>query len=101
MFSFYLSVCFVLLLYHTFNSEADSRFVTSFNLNLICNVHTNIFSVETKRCVQETRRLYMQKLDEVSKLQKNFVASIAQQKKNVKELSKSLRKWVTCFSQSV
>uniref|UniRef100_A0A8C2ALF9 Zgc:103681 n=1 Tax=Cyprinus carpio TaxID=7962 RepID=A0A8C2ALF9_CYPCA len=35
--------------------------------------------------LQETHRLYLQKLEEVSKLQKSFAASIARQKKNLKE----------------
>lgn len=43
-------------------------------------------------CVQETHRLYLQKLEEVSKLQKSFAASIARQKKNLKENLKSLTK---------
>ncbi|XP_065137511.1 transmembrane protein 120A-like [Paramisgurnus dabryanus] len=42
--------------------------------------------------IQETHRLYIQKLDEVSKLQKNFAASIARQRKNIKDLSKTLKK---------
>ncbi|KAA0701870.1 Transmembrane protein 120A [Triplophysa tibetana] len=42
--------------------------------------------------IPETRRLYMQKLNEVSKLQKNFVTSVAGQKKNLTQLSKSLKK---------
>uniref|UniRef100_A0A4W4GKZ6 Transmembrane protein 120A n=1 Tax=Electrophorus electricus TaxID=8005 RepID=A0A4W4GKZ6_ELEEL len=40
--------------------------------------------------VQETHRLYKQKLDEVSKLQHNCLASIARQKKRLKDLSDSL-----------
>lgn len=50
-------------------------------------------SVEIKHfCVQETHRLYLQKLEEVSKLQKTFAVSIARQKKNLKENLKSLNK---------
>uniref|UniRef100_A0AAR2KWI5 Transmembrane protein 120A n=1 Tax=Pygocentrus nattereri TaxID=42514 RepID=A0AAR2KWI5_PYGNA len=40
--------------------------------------------------VQETHRLYKQKLEEVSKLQDSCLASIARQKKRIKELSDSL-----------
>ncbi|KAK3550102.1 hypothetical protein QTP86_020674 [Hemibagrus guttatus] len=40
--------------------------------------------------VQETHRLYKQKLEEVSKLQNSFSASILRQKKRLKELSASL-----------
>ncbi|KAL2095768.1 hypothetical protein ACEWY4_007916 [Coilia grayii] len=42
--------------------------------------------------LQETHRLYMQKLDEVSKLQKSFSSSISHQKKSLKDISHSLRK---------
>ncbi|NP_001005946.1 Transmembrane protein 120A-like [Danio rerio] len=42
--------------------------------------------------LQETHRLYLQKLEEVSKLQKSFAASLARQKKNLKENLKSLIK---------
>ncbi|XP_060768013.1 LOW QUALITY PROTEIN: ion channel TACAN-like [Neoarius graeffei] len=40
--------------------------------------------------VQETHRLYKQKLEEVSKLQNGFSASISRQKKRLKELAASL-----------
>ncbi|XP_051966265.1 ion channel TACAN-like isoform X1 [Xyrauchen texanus] len=43
--------------------------------------------------LQETHRLYLQKLDEVSKLQKNFAASISRQRKNIKDTSQSLKKF--------
>lgn len=43
--------------------------------------------------LQETHRLYLQKLEEVSKLQKSFAASIARQKKNLKENFKALIKF--------
>uniref|UniRef100_A0A8C2JF08 Zgc:103681 n=1 Tax=Cyprinus carpio TaxID=7962 RepID=A0A8C2JF08_CYPCA len=43
--------------------------------------------------LQETHRLYLQKLEEVSKLQKSFAASIARQKKNLKENLKGLIKF--------
>uniref|UniRef100_A0A673KBS2 Zgc:103681 n=1 Tax=Sinocyclocheilus rhinocerous TaxID=307959 RepID=A0A673KBS2_9TELE len=43
--------------------------------------------------LQETQRLYLQKLEEISKLQKSFAASIARQKKNLKENSKALNKF--------
>uniref|UniRef100_A0A673KI46 Transmembrane protein 120A-like n=1 Tax=Sinocyclocheilus rhinocerous TaxID=307959 RepID=A0A673KI46_9TELE len=43
--------------------------------------------------LQETHRLYLQKLEEVSKLQKSFAASIAGQKKNLKENLKALIKF--------
>lgn len=53
---------------------------------------TNI-SVEINHfCVQDTHRLYLQKLEEVSKLQKSFAASIERQKKNLNENLKSLSK---------
>ncbi|XP_062408640.1 transmembrane protein 120A-like [Sardina pilchardus] len=42
--------------------------------------------------IQETHRLYMQKLDEVSKLQKSFSSSISRQKKSLKDLSRSVQK---------
>ncbi|XP_030632899.1 transmembrane protein 120A-like [Chanos chanos] len=44
------------------------------------------------RKIQETQRIYMQKLDEISKLQQNFTTSITQHKKNLQDLSKSLDK---------
>uniref|UniRef100_A0A671Q0Q6 S-adenosyl-L-methionine-dependent tRNA 4-demethylwyosine synthase n=1 Tax=Sinocyclocheilus anshuiensis TaxID=1608454 RepID=A0A671Q0Q6_9TELE len=43
--------------------------------------------------LQETHRLYLQKLEEVSKLQKSFAASITRQKKNLKENLKALIKF--------
>ncbi|CAM4551961.1 unnamed protein product [Leuciscus chuanchicus] len=43
--------------------------------------------------LQETHRLYLQKLEEVSKLQKSFAASITRQKKNLKDNLKSLTKF--------
>ncbi|XP_056099142.1 transmembrane protein 120A-like isoform X2 [Rhinichthys klamathensis goyatoka] len=43
--------------------------------------------------LQETHRLYLQKLEEVSKLQKSFAASISRQKKNLKDNLKSLTKF--------
>ncbi|XP_073673762.1 transmembrane protein 120A-A-like [Garra rufa] len=43
--------------------------------------------------LQETHRLYLQKLEEVSKLQKSFASSIARQKKTLKENSKALKKF--------
>uniref|UniRef100_A0A672LPF2 Transmembrane protein 120A-like n=1 Tax=Sinocyclocheilus grahami TaxID=75366 RepID=A0A672LPF2_SINGR len=43
--------------------------------------------------LQETHQLYLQKLEEVSKLQKSFAASIARQKKNLKENLKALIKF--------
>ncbi|KAK1800368.1 hypothetical protein P4O66_005592 [Electrophorus voltai] len=43
-----------------------------------------------KYTLKETHRLYKQKLDEVSKLQHNCLASIARQKKRLKDLSDSL-----------
>ncbi|XP_026780437.3 transmembrane protein 120A-like [Pangasianodon hypophthalmus] len=42
--------------------------------------------------LQETHRLYMQKLDEVSKLQNSFTASITRQRKCLKDMSQSLKK---------
>ncbi|XP_063061506.1 transmembrane protein 120A-like [Engraulis encrasicolus] len=42
--------------------------------------------------LQETHRLYLLKLDEISKLQKSFASSITHQRKNLKDLSGSLRK---------
>ncbi|XP_077064942.1 transmembrane protein 120A-like [Siphateles boraxobius] len=45
------------------------------------------------RQLQETHRLYLQKLEEVSKLQKSFAASISRQKKNLKDNLKSLTKF--------
>ncbi|XP_058269987.1 transmembrane protein 120A-like [Hemibagrus wyckioides] len=41
--------------------------------------------------LQETHRLYMQKLDEVSKLQNSFSASISRQRKCLKDMSHSLQ----------
>ncbi|KAI5098716.1 hypothetical protein C0J45_10855 [Silurus meridionalis] len=42
--------------------------------------------------LQENHRLYMQKLEEVSKLQNSFTASITQQRKCLKDMSHSLKK---------
>lgn len=42
--------------------------------------------------VQETHRLYLQKLDEVSKLQQNFSSSVSRQKKKVKDITRSVQK---------
>ncbi|GAA6076244.1 transmembrane protein 120A-like, partial [Tachysurus ichikawai] len=39
----------------------------------------------------ETHQLYMQKLDEVSKLQNSFSASISRQRKCIKDMSRSLK----------
>ncbi|KAG5844480.1 hypothetical protein ANANG_G00162960 [Anguilla anguilla] len=41
--------------------------------------------------VQETHRLYKQKLEEVSKLQDSCAASISRQRKKLKDLSASLK----------
>ncbi|TRY94680.1 hypothetical protein DNTS_021582 [Danionella cerebrum] len=43
--------------------------------------------------LQESHRLYLQKLEEVSKLQKYVAGSIAHQKKNLKDNLKSLKKF--------
>ncbi|XP_039526488.1 ion channel TACAN-like [Pimephales promelas] len=43
--------------------------------------------------LQETHRLYLQKLEEVSKLQKSFAASISRQKKNLKDNLEALSKF--------
>ncbi|KAI4905180.1 hypothetical protein NFI96_013916, partial [Prochilodus magdalenae] len=40
----------------------------------------------------ESHRLYMQKLDEVSKMQHSFTASIDRHRKNLKDLTQSLNK---------
>ncbi|XP_037402793.1 ion channel TACAN isoform X2 [Pygocentrus nattereri] len=42
--------------------------------------------------IQESHRLYLQKLDEVSKTQSSFTASIARHRKYLKDLSQSLNK---------
>ncbi|XP_066518610.1 transmembrane protein 120A-like [Hoplias malabaricus] len=42
--------------------------------------------------IQESHRLYLQKQDEVSKLQNSFTASIARHRKYLKDLSQSLNK---------
>ncbi|XP_046892030.1 ion channel TACAN-like [Hypomesus transpacificus] len=42
--------------------------------------------------IQETHRLYLQKLNEISKLQSNVSSSIARQKKRLKELSWLMKK---------
>lgn len=42
--------------------------------------------------IQETHRLYMLKLDEVSTLQKSIAASIGRHKKNLKDMSRSAKK---------
>ncbi|KAL7831649.1 hypothetical protein AOLI_G00291970 [Acnodon oligacanthus] len=42
--------------------------------------------------IQESHRLYLQKLDEVSKMQNSFTASIARHRKYLKDVSQSLNK---------
>ncbi|XP_061461454.1 ion channel TACAN isoform X2 [Rhineura floridana] len=48
--------------------------------------------------VQETHRLYKQKLEELTKLQDGISNSITRQKKQVKELSLALKKCKTCLA---
>uniref|UniRef100_A0A673AXL6 Zgc:103681 n=1 Tax=Sphaeramia orbicularis TaxID=375764 RepID=A0A673AXL6_9TELE len=44
--------------------------------------------------IQETHRLYLQKLEEISKLQNNCSSSISNQRKRLKEISQQLKKYV-------